>query len=171
MESVALALFQAVIFTVMVLGLLSLLTNLVPGLVIMWVAALVYGIYEVISKTYTSGGIILFVLITGLMAFGSVVDNILMGATAKQAGASWLAIGLSMVAGIAGSFIPFLFPFGGLICALVALFVVEVIRLRNWRAAVKSTKSMMVGCGFSVLARFGIGILMILFWLIWVVIG
>jgi uncharacterized protein len=171
MGPVALALFQAVIFTVMVLGLLSLLTNLVPGLVIIWAAALVYGIYEVSIQTYTTGGIILFVLITGLMAFGSVVDNILMGATAKQAGASWLAIGVSMVAGILGSFIPFLFPFGGLICALAGLFIVEVIRLKNWREAVKSTKSMMVGCGFSVLARFGIGVLMILFWLIWVVIG
>jgi hypothetical protein len=60
----------------MVLGLLSLLTNLVPGLVIIWAAALVYGIYEIISQTYTTGGIILFALITGLMAFGSVVDNI-----------------------------------------------------------------------------------------------
>ncbi|GAP20009.1 DUF456 domain-containing protein [Leptolinea tardivitalis] len=171
MNTVALAIFQSVIFTVMVLGLLSLLTNLVPGLVIIWAGALVYGIYEVITKTYTIGGIILFVAITGLMAFGSVVDNILMGATAKQAGASWLAIGLSMLAGIAGSFIPFLFPFGGLVCALAALFIVEVIRLKNWRDAMKSTKSMMVGCGFSILARFGIGILMILLWLIWVVIG
>ncbi|HEX7555119.1 MAG TPA: DUF456 domain-containing protein [Leptolinea sp.] len=171
MNNVALAIFQSVIFTVMVLGLLSLLTNLVPGLVIIWAGALVYGIYEITSKTVTPGGIILFVLITGLMAFGSVVDNILMGATAKQAGASWLAIGVSMVAGIAGSFIPFLFPFGGLICALASLFLVEVIRLRNWRDAMKSTKSMMVGCGFSILARFGIGILMILFWLVWVVVG
>jgi uncharacterized protein len=171
MNSVGLALFQAVIFTVMVLGLLSLLTNLVPGLVIIWAGALVYGIYEVTTQTYTAGGIVLFVLITGLMLFGSIVDNILMGATAKQGGASWLAIGISMVAGIAGSFIPFLFPFGGLICSLAALFIVEAIRLKNWREAVKSTKSMMVGCGFSVLARFGIGILMILFWLIWVVIG
>jgi uncharacterized protein len=171
MNNVGLALFQAVIFTVMVLGLLSLLTNLVPGLVIIWAGALVYGIYEVTTQTYTAGGIVLFVLITGLMLFGSIVDNILMGATAKQGGASWLAIGISMVAGIAGSFIPFLFPFGGLICSLAALFIVEAIRLKNWREAVKSTKSMMVGCGFSVLARFGIGILMILFWLIWVVIG
>jgi uncharacterized protein YqgC (DUF456 family) len=171
MNSVALALFQSVIFTVMVLGLLSLLTNLVPGLVIIWAGALVYGIYEVATQTYTVGGIILFVLITGLMAFGSVVDNILMGATAKEAGASWLAIGISMLAGILGSFIPFLFPFGGLICALAALFIVEVIRLKNWQKAVHSAKSMMVGCGFSVLARFGIGILMILFYLIWVVIG
>jgi uncharacterized protein len=171
MNNIALAIFQSVIFTVMVLGLLSLLTNLVPGLVIIWAGALVYGIYEVTTKSYTGGGIILFVLITGLMAFGSVVDNILMGATAKEAGASWLAIGLSMVAGVAGSFIPFLFPFGGLICALAALFIVEIIRLKNWRAAVKSAKSMMVGCGFSVLARFGIGILMILFYLVWVVIG
>ncbi len=171
MNSVALALFQAVIFTVMVLGLLSLLTNMVPGLVIIWAGALVYGIYEVITQTYTAGGIILFVLITGFMAFGSVVDNILMGATAKEAGASWLAIGISMVAGVLGSFIPFLFPFGGLICALLALFLVEVIRLKNWRKAMNSAKSMAMGCGFSVLARFGIGVLMILFWLVWVVIG
>ncbi len=171
MNSVALAIFQSVIFTVMVLGLLSLLTNMIPGLVIIWAGALVYGIYEVITETYTVGGIILFILITGLMIFGSVVDNLLMGVTAKGAGASWLAIGISMVAGVLGSFIPFLFPFGGLICALLALFIVEAIRLRNWRDALKSTKSMVKGCGFAMLARFGIGILMILFWLVWVVIG
>lgn len=171
MNSVALALFQSVIFTVMVLGLFSLLTNMVPGLVIIWAGALVYGIYEVITETYTIGGIILFILITGLMAFGSIVDNLLMGATAKGAGASWLSIGVSMVAGVLGSFIPFLFPFGGLICALLALFVVETIRLKNWRDALKSTKSMVQGCGFAILARFGMGVLMILFWLVWVVIG
>ncbi len=170
MNNVAIALFQAVIFTVMVVGLFSLLTNLVPGLVIIWAGALVYGIYEVINQTYTAGGIVLFIAITALMAFGSVVDNILMGATAKGAGASWLAIGISMVAGILGSFIPFLFPFGGLICALLALFVVEVIRLKNWKQALNSTKSMAMGCGFSMLARFGIGILMILFYLVWVLI-
>jgi len=170
MNNVALALFQAVILTVMAFGLFSLLTNLVPGLVIIWAGALVYGVYEVINQTYTAGGIVLFIAITALMAFGSVVDNILMGATAKGAGASWLAIGISMVAGILGSFIPFLFPFGGLICALLALFIVEVIRLKNWRQALNSTKSMAMGCGFSMLARFGIGILMILFYLIWVLI-
>jgi uncharacterized protein YqgC (DUF456 family) len=171
MNSVAIAVFQAVIFTVMVIGLFSLLTNMVPGLVIIWAGALVYGIYEVSTQTYTAGGIVLFILITGLMAFGSVVDNILMGATAKGAGASWLAIGISMVAGILGSFIPFLFPFGGLICALLSLFIVEVIRLKNWRGALNSTKSMAMGCGFSMLARIGIGVLMILFYLLWVVIG
>jgi uncharacterized protein YqgC (DUF456 family) len=64
MNSDALALFQAVIFTVMVLGYVEFTDKQVPGLVIIWAGALVYGIYEVITQTYTAGGIILFVLIT-----------------------------------------------------------------------------------------------------------
>ncbi len=109
---------------------------------------------------------ILFVLITGLMLFGMVVDNIIMGQRARQQGASWIAIAVSMVAGVVFSFL--LPPFGGLIAALIGLFVVEFIRLRNWRHAFNSTKSMAIGCGWAQLIRFGLGILMIALWFIWI---
>lgn len=161
LDPVARGALQAIVLAVMLFGLFSLFLPIMPGLVIIWVPALVYGILT--GFTWVSG--ILFVLITGLMLFGNIVDNIIMGQRARQQGASWVAIGLSLVAGVAGSLVfP---PFGGLIAALLALFAVELYRLRDWRRAFSSTKSMAIGCGWAAVIRFGIGIVMILLWLAW----
>jgi len=103
-----------------------------------------------------------------LMLFGNIIDNVLMGAGAKSQGASWLAIGVAFVAAVVGSLIfP---PFGGFIAALLALFIVEVIRIRDWRKALGSTRSMALGCGWSVAARLAIGGMMIGWWLVWVLV-
>ncbi len=146
----------------MLFGLISLVMPVLPGLVIIWAPALVYGI--VTGFNWISG--ILFALITGLMLFGMVVDNIIMGQRARQQGASWIAIAVSLVAGVAGSiFFP---PFGGLVAALIGLFIVEIIRLRDWRRALSSTRSMAIGCGWAQLIRMGLGVVMIGLWLAWV---
>ena len=159
-DSVANGALQAVVLAVMLFGLVSLI--FLPGLVIIWVAALVYGI--VTGFTLTSG--ILFAVITILMIVGSLIDNVVMGAKAKQQGASWLAIGAALVGGVLGSLVfP---PFGGLIIALIALFSVEFLRLKDWKQAFESTKSMAVGCGWAAVIRFGIGVIMILLWGGWV---
>ena len=71
-----------------------------PGLVIIWLAALVYGMVTGLSTV----GIVISIIITLLMIFGSFVDNILMGASARKTGANWLAIALALIAGMAGSF-------------------------------------------------------------------
>lgn len=161
MEAIAPIALKIIILVVMVFGTFSLVIPFMPGLTIVWVAALVYGLIEGFNLT---GGI-LFGVITLLMLFGSVVDNLLMGAEAKQSGASWLAIGIALVAGVAGSLaFP---PFGGLALTLIGLFVVEIIRLRDWRRASDSTKSMMLGWGKAVLARIGIAVVMIGVWIAW----
>lgn len=153
---------QAILLAVMLFGLFSLVMPVLPGLVIIWIPALVYGL--VTGFNWING--ILFVLITGLMLFGSVVDNLIMGQRARQQGASWIAITVSLIAGVAGSiFFP---PFGGLAAALIGLFAVEFIRLRNWRQAFSSTKSMAIGCGWASIIRFGMGVVMILLWLAWI---
>ncbi len=153
---------QAIALAVMLFGLFSMFVPALPGPVIVWVPTLVYGILT----GFTWVRVVLFALITGLMIFGSVVDNLIMGKRARQQGASWLAIAVSLVAGIAGSLIfP---PFGGLVAALLGLFAVELIRLRNLRQALSSTKSMAIGCGWASVARFGIGCVMILLWLVWI---
>ncbi len=162
LDPITLGAIQAAVLAVMIFGLLSLLMPVLPGLVIMWVPTLIYGLLT--GFNWISG--ILFALITILMLFGSVVDNIVMGQRAYAQGASWVAIAVSLTAGLAGSLIfP---PFGGFIAALIALFAVEFYRLRNWRSAFESTRSMAVGCGWAALIRFGIGILMILLWVAWV---
>lgn len=149
---------QAITLVIMLVGLFGLAIPILPGLVIIWVAALVYWI--VTGFTLTSG--ILLAVITVLMVAGSLVDNVIMGATARQKGASWVAIGVALVLALVGSLV--LPPFGGIIAALIGLFGVEYYRLKDWRKAMDSTKSMAVGCGWAALIRFSIGMVMILLW-------
>ncbi|REG11523.1 DUF456 family protein [Pelolinea submarina] len=152
---------QIVVLVVMLLGLLSLLFVIFPGLTIIWLAALVYGLLS--GFDLTSG--LIFLGITLLMIFGNMVDQLLMGARAKKSGASWTGVVVSMLAALVFSI---LFPpFGGLVAALIALFAIETVRLKNWRQAGESTKEMAIGCASAVVARFGIGMVMIGLWLVW----
>ena len=154
-----------VVLVVMLLGLFSLLLYVVPGLTIIWVAALIYGILTGFDLT---GGLI-FIALTLLMIFGNMVDQLLMGAKAKQSGASWVGVILSTITALVFSV---LFPpFGGLVAALLVLFVVEVIHLKNIAKAGQSTREMAVGCATAIAARFGIGLLMIGLWCLWVWLG
>jgi len=152
---------QIVVLAVMLLGLFSLLIVIIPGLTIIWLAALVYGLLT--GFDLTSG--LIFLGITLLMIFGNVVDQLLMGARAKKSGASWTGVVVSMLAALVFSI---LFPpFGGLVAALIALFTIETVRLKNWRQAGESTKEMAIGCASAVVARFGIGLVMIGLWALW----
>lgn len=165
METFASTAFIIVIFGVMLLGLFGLLTTIIPGLTVIWAAGLAYGLVTGFDTT----GWIIFGVMTALMLFGNIVDNLLMGAGARAKGASWLSIGVALVAGIAGTILyP---PFGGVIFAIIGLFTVEIIRSKDWRSALESSKSLIAGLGKAVLARFGIGIVMIGLWIAWVVLA
>jgi uncharacterized protein YqgC (DUF456 family) len=130
-------------------------------LTIIWLAAMVYGLLA--GFNLTSG--LIFLGITLLMIFGNLVDQLRLGARAKASGASWAGVGASMLAALIFSI---LFPpFGGLVAALIVLFTFEMLRLRNWRRAGESTKQMAIGCASAVVARFGIGVVMIGLWLLW----
>ncbi len=151
-----------VVLGIMLFGLLGLIIPVLPGLVIIWVPALVYGILT--GFNLTSG--LLFAGMTVLMLVGNLVDNLVMGAKARQQGASWVAIGVALAAGIAGSLaFP---PFGGLVAALIGLFAVEYFRLKDMQRALESTRSMAIGCGWAAVIRFGIGLIMIALWGVWV---
>lgn len=154
-----------VVLVVMLVGLFSLLLYVIPGLTIIWLSALTYGL---LSGFDLAGGWI-FAAMTLLMIFGNMVDQLLMGAKAKQSGASWTGVILSTISALVFSI---LFPpFGGLVAALLVLFVVEVIRLKNWVKASETTKEMAIGCASAIGARFGIGLLMIALWALWVWLG
>jgi uncharacterized protein YqgC (DUF456 family) len=152
---------ETVVLIVMVVGLFSLLTAIIPGLVIIWVAALVYGI---VSGFTLTGGLILAAM-TVLMVAGNLSDNLLMGASARRTGASWWSIGAALLAGLVGTIIfP---PFGGLLFALLGVFTVEYLRLKDAESAWASTRSMAAGCGWAVVLRFVIGVVMIGLWVLW----
>ncbi len=145
----------------MLVGLFSLVLVFVPGIIIIWLSILAYGLLT--GFNWVSG--VIFAIVTALMIFSTIIDNVIMGATTRQQGTSWLAIGASMltmlIAGI------FLTPLVGLLLSFLALFLVELVRIKDWRKALASVGGMVQGCGLSVLVRFGIGLLMIGLWVIW----
>jgi hypothetical protein len=152
---------EVLTLTFMLFGLFGLVIPVIPGLVIIWVAALGYGI----AAGFGTLGWIMFAIISLLMVAGSVIDNVLMGTQARQSGASWVSIAAALVFGIAGNFV--LPVIGGLIAALLALFVAEWIRRKNWRESLKSVRGMAWGCGWAFVIRFIMGVVMIGLWMIW----
>ena len=153
---------QSVVLLTMAAGLISLLAVVIPGLTIIWISALIFGLLT----GFDTVSIILFGLITTLMLFGNVIDQLLMSVKAKNSGASCLSIFLST--GAAFIFSILFPPFGGLIAAIVVLMTMEIIRLKDWRKAAQSSKEMAFGCVSAIAIRFGVGLLMIGIWVFWV---
>jgi uncharacterized protein YqgC (DUF456 family) len=146
----------------MLVGLFGLIIPIFPGVTVIWLAGLAYGIIT----GFDTLGIVIMVLITMCMIAGVLADNVLMGAGARMGGASWLTIAVAIVAGIAGTiFFP---PFGGFIAVPVAIFLLELLRNREIEDAWRATKGMALGWGLSFLVRFAIGLVMIALWLVWV---
>jgi uncharacterized protein YqgC (DUF456 family) len=152
---------QVLIILGMLIGLIGQIIPFFPGIPIIWLSILGYGLMT--GFTWKSG--IIFGVITALMLFSTVVDNILMGASARQKGTSWLAIGIGALTMVVASL--FLTPLVGLLAAFAAIFLVEFLRRNDWRAALTSLKSLIVGFGWTILARLAIGLVMIGLWLIW----
>jgi hypothetical protein len=147
---------------VMLLGLLGLVVPIYPGLVVMWLAGLGYGIVQGFNPL----GWVVFALMTILMLFGTVIDNILMGAGAKKSGASWAGIGVALLAGLVGTV---LFPpLGGLIAAPLAVLGYEYWRQKDWQKAWAALRGLALGWGLSFLARFAIGLGIMGLWWLWV---
>jgi uncharacterized protein len=150
---------RGVVLTAMVVGMIVI--PILPGLVIIWVAALGYGLIAGFGVL----GWIMFAIITLLMLAGSILDNVLMGAKAHKEGAPWWVILIAMVAAIGANF---LLPIiGGILGGLLALFLIEWLRLKDWRRALASMKGMLIGWGWAFVFRFIIGLIMIGLWLIW----
>jgi len=147
--------------TAMLVGLLVI--PILPGLVIIWAASLGYGL----AAGFGTLGWVMFALLSVLMVAGSVLDNILMGTQAHKEGAPWWAVLLAMLAAFFGNFIIPIPILGGILSALLVLFLIEWLRLKDAKKALSSMKGMLVGCGWAFVFRFIIGLVMIGLWLIW----
>jgi len=146
----------------MLVGLLGLLIPIFPGLLIMWIASLGYGI----ASDFTTTGIIIFVIITVLAIFGTLVDNLMMGAGARKGGASWLTIVIALLAGVIGTL---LFPpIGGILAIPLAILLLEYIRIRDIKQAWLALRGLATGWGLSYFIRLLIGVMILILWWVWV---
>jgi len=156
---------QTLTLFVLIVGLLGLLIPVFPALVVMWLATLAYALIENAFGHMTWVGWSLFALITLLMVAGSVIDNIIIARKMRGQSIPWTSIGLSFLAGILASI--FLTPLVGMIASPLSLFGVEYLRLHDRKLAFTSARAYMIAWGWSFAAVFGIGLLMILLWLVW----
>ena len=156
---------QTLTLSVLIVGLLGLLIPVFPALVVMWLATLIYALIENAAGRMAWIDWVLFALITVLMLFGSVIDNIIIAQKMRGQSIPWSSIGLAFLAGILASI--FFTPFVGMAASPLSLFGVEYLRLRDRKLAFTSAKTYMIAWGWSFAAVFGVGVLMILLWLLW----
>ncbi len=161
MEPTLKLLLSVLILLGMLVSLCGLIVPVFPGLIVIWLLALLYGIVAGFGVL----GAVLFVFITVLAILGEISDNLLMTKKARQEGARWLSIAIAFVAGVVCSIV--FTPLAGIAAALGALFLAEFVASRDHRRAFAVTKGMAIGWGWSFVARFGVGLMMIALWAIW----
>lgn len=146
MEIVGYSLGSGVVILAFVVGLFGVFLPIIPGLIIIWLAALFYAAVVVGFDVFSPW---LFILIT-LIALVAGTANIWLAALgAKTTGASWRTLVIGFVGAIAGTFfipIPLL---GTILGYAGGLILAEYIRLGQWRPALNAAVGGIVGWGVS----------------------
>lgn len=161
----SLVLLQALTLAVLLIGWAGLLIPVFPGLVVMWLATLLYALLQNAAGRMPWIDWILFALISLLMVVGSIVDNIIIARKMRGRLVPWRSILLAYVAGLVGS--AFFTPIVGIAASPLALFAAESVRLRDRKLGLASARAYMIAWGWAFTAVFGIGALMILLWIVW----
>lgn len=152
----------ALVALVMVVGLIGLVIPVLPGTVIIWLAALGWGLYN----GFGTAGWIIFALMSVIMVLSTVLDNLVVGAKTLQGGAALSSVVLGILAGVLFTFL--MPPLGGMLAAPLVMFLLEYRRSGSWEQAGESVKNMTIGMGLSWVGRLGMGVLMVVLWIFWV---
>jgi uncharacterized protein len=152
----------AAVAVVMALGLAGTVVPLVPGLILIWAAALGYGFLV----GFGTAGLIGMTLITALLVVGTTAKYVLARRGAGATGAPRSTITAAALLGLVGFFVvPVVgFPLG----AAIGIFIAERHRLGDSSAAWASTKRVLAGFGRGALVEMGAGVCMIVCWAGWV---
>lgn len=147
---------------VMLVGLIGAIIPGLPDIVLIWGAALGYGLLA----GWGERGIWLFALITVIGLAGLFAEVWVSGTGAKIGGASIRAI----LGGLALALVGFIFsgPVGGVLGLLLGTFLSEYVRLQDANKAAQAMLGMGLGCGASLGIKLILGMGMIFVWLVWV---
>jgi uncharacterized protein YqgC (DUF456 family) len=147
---------------VMLIGLAGTILPAVPGIGLIWIAALVYAIVE----RFATIDPLTFAVLTLLAAVGIGSDLLLSHAGSKLAGASWQALAAGFALGAAAFVLALIFGgIGALPAAIIGtvtgIVLIEFRRQRSWREALKAGGGWLVGCLASRAVQFVIALMMI----------
>lgn len=156
---------QGITLVVLLISWAGLLIPVFPGLLIMWLATLLYAIVQQMGGRMNWWDWVLFALITLLAAGGGMVDNYIIAKRMRGQQIPWRSILLSALAGLLASL--FFTPLVGILASLLALYGLETRRLHDPKKGLNSARLYMLAWGWAFAAVFGIGGLIILLWIAW----
>lgn len=131
-----------------------------PGQVIIWLAALLYGVATG-WETFSVGA---FIWLSLIMLAATIIDAIAGWIGAKKGGASWLGITIGLILG----FIGFIFfnALGALGGTILGIMGYEYYQYQNWRFAWQAARGYLLGTLASLVIRFvmSVGMVALFFW-------
>lgn len=154
-------LWTIVVGIVMVLGLMGVVLPVLPGLLLIWAAAVFYGF----MVGFGTVGWTVVGLLTMLAVAGMFKTVLIPRRAAVEAGASgWAQLG-AVVGGVVGFFV--IPVFGLILGALAGLLVVEYMLKGDWNEALVAVRGTAKGFGLSVVIDLILGMIMIVAWSVW----
>lgn len=149
----------------MAVGLIGTLLPIVPGLPIVWAAALVYGL----ATEFDAVGWVAFGAITALAIAGIVAGFVLPHRRVSAGGAPASTVAAGVGLGVVGFFV---IPVVGLpLGAIAGVLLAERARTGDWSIAWATTKNLVIGFGIGALVELVAGLAMVACWIAWVVLG
>ena len=147
----------------MLVGLAGMILPVLPDVILIWGAALLYGLLIGWGRY----GIWLFAAITVLGLIALLADVWVSGVGARQGGASFWSSLAGLAAGIIGLFAGG--PLGLIVGMLLGIFVIEYWIHQDADRAMRAMFGMGVGFGASFVVKILLGLGMIALWIGWVI--
>ncbi len=149
----------------MAVGVAGTVVPLVPGLGLVWLAALAYGLVDGFGVV----GSIVFVTISAMAVAGIVAGIAVPHHAARGGGAAQWSVALGAATAIVGFFV---IPIVGMaLGGVLGIFLGEALRTRDVTTAWRATVATLKGFGIAGLVQFTAGLLMVFGWVVWVVAG
>jgi uncharacterized protein len=156
---------EVLVGLLMLIGVVGTVIPLLPGLLLVWGAGLLWVLAD-------GGGVVrwsVLVVLTVLFVVGTVAKYVLPGRRAAAEGAPATTLLLGVVGMVVGFFV---IPVVGLLAGGVAgVFLAERIRLGSTPAAWASTRRVLVAAGIGALVEIGAGLSMVAVWLVGVAVA
>ena len=145
-----------VITSLMVLvGLIGTVLPVIPGTILIFAGALLYALVDGFQVI----GWPTLVVLGVLTAVATTADLWASSIGAKIGGASVWSVVIGLLAGLVG-FVVFSLP-GAIIGAILGVLLTEIVRVGDWRQALKAGSGWVVGWILSTVVQLGIGLIMV----------
>jgi len=139
----------------MLVGVIGTVLPIIPGTILIFAGAFLYALVE----GFQAVGWPTIVVLGVLAAVATTADLWASSIGAKLGGASGWSVLIGLVAGLVG-LVVFSLP-GAIIGAVLGVLLTEIVRVGDWRLALKAGSGWVVGWALSTVVQLGVGLIMV----------